>query len=53
MIFTIILESLAVLVFIVGLLNEKKIIQWENRMIGKVRRWKHEKVSAGRVEGSR
>lgn len=32
------LEALAVLVFIVGLLNEKKIIQWENRMIGKVRR---------------
>lgn len=32
------LEALAVLVFIVGLLNEKKIIQWENRMIGKVRK---------------
>ena len=34
----IVLETLAVLAFCVGLLNEKKIIQWENRMIGKVRR---------------
>ena len=38
MIFTTILEALAVLMFIAGLLNEKKIIQWENRMIGKVRK---------------
>lgn len=47
------LEAMAVLLFVVGLLNEKKIIRWEDRMIGKVRRWRHEKVSAGRVEGSR
>lgn len=32
------LEALAVLMFIAGLVNEKKIIQWENRMIGKVRK---------------
>ena len=32
------LEALAVLALIVGLLNEKKIIRWEDRMIGKVRR---------------
>ena len=32
------LEAMAVLMFIAGLVNEKKIIQWENRMIGKVRR---------------
>ena len=53
MIFTTILEALAVLMFIAGLLNEKKIIQWENRMIRKVRRWKDEKVSTGRIEGGR
>lgn len=48
------LEAMAVLVFIVGLVNEKKIIRFEDRMIGKVRRcMKHEKISAGRVEGSR
>ena len=35
------LEALAVLMFIAGLLNEKKIIQLEDRMIGKVRRWKN------------
>ena len=34
------IESLAVLAFCVGLLNEKKIIRWEDRMIGKVRRRK-------------
>lgn len=34
----IVLEAVVVLLFIAGLLNEKKIIQWENRMIGKVRR---------------
>lgn len=34
----IILEALTVLAFCVGLLNEKKIIQWENRMTGKVRK---------------
>jgi len=34
------LEALAVLALIVGLLNEKKIIRWEDRMIGKVRRRK-------------
>lgn len=34
----IVLESLAVLAFVAGLLNEKKIIRLENRMIGKVRR---------------
>lgn len=33
----IVLEALAVLAFCVGLLNEKKIIRLENRMIGKVR----------------
>lgn len=32
------LESLAVLALVAGLLNEKKIIRWEDRMIGKVRR---------------
>ena len=34
------LEALAVLALIVGLTNEKKIIRWEDRMIGKVRRRK-------------
>ncbi len=34
------LEALAVLAFCTGLLNEKKIIRWEDRMIGKVRRRK-------------
>ena len=32
------LEALAVLAFIAALLNEKKIIRFEDRMIGKVRR---------------
>lgn len=36
----IILEAFAVLVFIAGLVNEKKIIRFEDRMIGKVRRCK-------------
>ena len=34
------LEALAVLAFCAGLMNEKKIIRWEDRMIGKVRRRK-------------
>ena len=34
------LEALAVLALVAGLLNEKKIIRWEDRMIGKVRRRK-------------
>ncbi len=34
----IVIEALAVLAFVAGLLNEKKIIQLEDRMIGKVRR---------------
>ena len=32
-----ILEAMAVLAVFVGLLNEKKIIRWEDRMIEKVR----------------
>lgn len=39
-----ILEAMAVLAVFVGLLNEKKIIRWEDRMIGKVRGWKHERI---------
>ncbi len=35
-----VLEAVAVLVFIAGLVNEKKIIRFEDRMIGKVRRCK-------------
>ena len=34
------LEALAVLALVAGLLNEKKIIRWEDRMSGKVRRRK-------------
>ncbi len=34
------LESLAVLAFCVGLMNEKKIIRWEDRMIDRIRRKK-------------
>ncbi len=34
----IVFEALAVLAFVAGLINEKKIIQLEDRMIGKVRR---------------
>lgn len=34
------LESLAVLALVAGLLNEKKIIRWEDRMIDGIRRWK-------------
>ena len=37
----IVLEAAAVLILFVGLLNEKKIIRWEDRMIEKVRRCKH------------
>lgn len=36
----IVLEAVVVLVFIAGLLNEKKIIRFEDRMIGKARRWR-------------
>lgn len=34
----IVLEAAAVLILFVGLLNEKKIIRWEDRMIEKWRR---------------